>query len=101
MLFRSSFLSLELGDMDLDQGERLELIALIDSNLHQVVLDAVLSELLEEDKKIFLKYLHANDHEKIWQHLTLKVKNIEEKIKKAAEDLKKEMHKDIKESKGA
>ena len=94
----TSILSLELGDMDLNQAQRLELIALIDSNLHQVVLDAVLSELSEEDKKTFLKYLHANDHEKIWQHLRSKVENIEEKIKKTAEDLKKELHKDIKEA---
>ena len=55
-------------------------------------------ELPEEDKKIFLKHLHVNDHEKIWQHLRLKIKNIEEKIKNAAEDLKTGLHKDIKES---
>ena len=98
-LIDTSVFSLELGDMDLNPSERLELITLIDSSLHQVILDAVLSELSEEDKKIFLKYLHINDQEKIWQHLRSKVQNIEEKIKKAAEDLKKEMHSDIKEAK--
>ena len=97
-LIDTSILSLELGDMDLNPSERLELISLIDSNLHQVVLDAVLSELSEEDKKTFLKHLHLNDHEKIWQHLRSKVENIEEKIKKAAEELKKELHDDIKEA---
>lgn len=99
-LIDTSTLSLELGDMNLTQEERVELIGLLDSNLHQVVLDAILSELSEDDKKIFLKHLHANDHDKIWQHLKAKTKNIEEKIKKTAEDLKKELHKDIKEVRG-
>ena len=98
-LIDTSVFSLELGNMDLNPSQRLELIALVESNLHQVILDAVLSELSEEDKKIFLKYLHVNDQEKIWQHLRTKVQNIEEKIKKAAEDLKKEMHNDIKDAK--
>ena len=92
----TSTLSLELGDMDLAQEERVELIALIDSNLHQVVLDAVLSELSEEDKKVFLKHVHINDHDQIWKFLNSKAKNIEEKIVKAAGELKKELHKDIK-----
>ena len=94
----TSILTLELADMDFSQTERLELIALVDSNLHQVVLDAVLSELPEEDKKVFLNHLHINDHDQIWKFLNSKTKNIEEKIKIAAEELKKELHKDIKEA---
>ena len=92
----TSTLSLELGGMDLAQEERVELISLIDANLHNVVLDAVLSELSEDDKKIFLKHLHLNDHDQIWKLLNSKTKNIEEKIRVAAEELKKELHKDIK-----
>ncbi len=93
----TSTLSLELGDMDLTPEERLHLISLIDSNIHHEILDLVLSELNSEDKKAFLIYLASEDHDKIWKLLNAKVDNIEEKIKKTVEDLKRELHKDIKE----
>lgn len=97
-LIETSTLSLELAEMDLTREERIHLISLVESQLHHTVLDAVLSELSEEDKKVFLKHLTLDDHDKIWGLLTSKVENIEEKIKKAAENLKKELHKDIKET---
>ena len=50
----TSTLSLELGDMDLTPEERMHLVSLMDSNIHHTVLDLVLSELSESDKKIFL-----------------------------------------------
>jgi hypothetical protein len=92
-------LIVELDKMDLSEDERSHLASLIDSSLHHTVLDAVLSELPEQDKKVFLKHLEKNDHPKIWTHLNKKVDNIEEKIKKAAEELKTELHKDLKEAK--
>jgi len=93
----TSTLSLELGSMELDPKERTHLISLIDSNIHHAVLDIVLSELNPTDKKTFLAHLISEDHDKVWKFLKEKVENIEEKIKKTAEDLKKELHKDIKE----
>lgn len=98
-LVETSLLSLELGDMDLSSEERVELISLAESQLHHIVVDTILSQLSEEDKKIFLQHLVADNHEKLWNHLNTKVKNIEEKIKQAAEDLKKELHTDIQEAK--
>ena len=98
-LIDTSLLSLELAEMDLSREERLELIALIDANTHSVILDAILSELSKEDKKIFLSHVASNNHDKIWELLRTKINNIEEKIKKAADALKDELHKDIKESK--
>lgn len=95
----TSTLSLELGDMELSPKERVHLISLIDSNIHHAVLDLVLSELNESDKKTFLTHLASDNHDKVWKLLDEKVENIEEKIKKTAEDLKKELHKDIKEVK--
>lgn len=89
----------ELDKMDLSTEEKLQLAYLIDSSLHHTVLDAILSELSEEDKKILLKFIHQDDHDKIWQFLNEKVDNIENKIKKAAEDLKKQLHEDIKKAK--
>lgn len=88
-------LSLSLGDMNLSQEERLHLISLIESNLHHVVLDAILSELSEKDKKIFLSHLQSNNHDKIWEHLNKTVSGIEDKIRNAAERLKKDLKKDI------
>ena len=93
----TSTLSLELGDMDLTSKERLHLISLIDSNIHHEILDLILSELNSEDKKTFLTHLASEDHIKVWKFINEKVENIEEKIKKTAEDLKNELHKDIKE----
>lgn len=86
----------ELDKLDLSTDEKIHLATLIDSNLHQTILDTILSELSNSDKEIFFTHLNKNDHDKIWQHLIEKVENIEGKIKKAAEDLKEDLHKDIK-----
>lgn len=94
----TSTLSLELGNMDLSSSERIHLLSLVESNIHHEILDLVLSELKSEDKKTFLTHVVSNDHDKVWKLLNEKVKGIEEKIKKAAETLKQELHKDIKET---
>jgi hypothetical protein len=95
----TSTLSLELDSMNLAQDEKTHLISLADSNIHHEVLDLILSELSPSDKKTFLSLLASEDHDKVWGFLRGKVDNIEEKIKKTAEDLKKELHQDIKEVK--
>ena len=89
----------ELDQMDLSQEERLHLAKLFESTLHHTILDAVLSELSSEDKQVFLNHLSKKENDKIWELLNEKIDKIEEKIKVAAEDLKKEMHKDIREAK--
>lgn len=96
----TSTLSLEIGNIDLTSKERLHLISLIDSNIHQEILDLILSELNEIDKKTFLHHLASENHAKVWKFLNEKVDNIEEKIKKTAEDIKKELHRDIREIRG-
>ncbi|MDO8582952.1 MAG: hypothetical protein Q7R51_00290 [bacterium] len=95
----TSSLSLELGNMNLTPAERMHLISLIDSNVHHEVLDLVLSELEPDDKKTFLSHLASENHDKIWELLNDNVENIEDKIKKTAEDLKKELQEDIKNAK--
>lgn len=95
----TSTLSLELGNMNLTPQERIHLISLMDSNIHHEVLDLILSELKPSDKKTFLTHLTSQDYDKVWKFLNSKIENIEEKIKKTAEDLKKELHKDIEEVK--
>ena len=90
---------IELDKMDLSKEEKLHLTSLVDSSLHHTILDAILSELQETDKRIFLTHLKEDNHDKIWQFLNEKIDGVEDKIKKAAEDLKKELHKDLKEAK--
>lgn len=91
-------LVVELDKMDLSVNEKLHLSKLIDSNLHHTILDVILTELSEEDKLKFLNLLKTNDHNKIWEHLNDKVDKVEEKINKAIEEIKVELHEDIKKS---
>jgi len=87
----------KLHDMKLKDDEKAHLVALMDSSLHHVILDAILSELSQGDKKLFLKELATDDHDAVWKFLRGKITGIEGKITKVADDLKKELHEDIKE----
>ncbi len=98
-IIETDSLTLALQSLDLDPDEHKHLEMLIESTIHHEIIDAILSELSEKDKKVFLGHLASENHEKIWNHLMKKVDTIEDKIKKAAEDLKKELHKDIEDSK--
>ncbi len=89
----------ELDKLDLSTEQKRHLANLIDSSLHHAILDAVLSQLSPQDKKVFLQALKEDNHSKIWKFLNEKVGNVEEKIKKAASDLTEELHKDLDEAK--
>lgn len=91
--------NLELDEMELSRDEKLHLSQLIDSSLYHVILDAILSELSEEDKKVFINHLKEDNHDKIWKFLNEKIDNIEAKVKKAADDLMKELEGDLKKAK--
>lgn len=88
-------LTIELEKIELSKDEKHHLILLIDSNIHQTVLNIVLSELQGNDKKIFLHHLSSGDHDKVWTHLREKIENVENKIKKAADELIEELSEDI------
>ncbi len=100
-LIETDSLVVLINELDATDDEKAHLVALVDSQLHHTVLDAILSELSEDDKRRFLKHLLEEDHDKVWEHLNDKVDNIEDKIKKAADDLKKDLHKDLKEVKSS
>lgn len=89
-------LTIELDKIEISQDEKHHLVLLIESNIHQTVLDVVLSELQGNDKKIFLHHLSSGNHDKVWTHLKEKIEDVENKIKKAADGLIKELHEDIK-----
>ena len=90
---------LHIEELALEDSQREEIIELIDNSLYHTILDAILSELSEEDKKIFLSHMVEDDHDKIWKLLNSKIENIDDKIKKAAEVIKKELHEDIESTK--
>ncbi len=94
--FESVFI--ELDAIDLSEEQKNQLSKLIDHNLHATIMDAVFSELSEDDKKILLSHLNEGNHDKIWEHLNSRTENIEEKIKKVAKYLKEQLHKDIAEA---
>lgn len=90
---------ISLDQLDLTREQKLHLARLIDSSLHNKILDLVLSELGEGDKKQFLNHLRTRSHGKIWQLLNGKIDNIEDKIKNVIQSLKGEMEEDIKKAK--
>jgi len=95
----TSSISIALAEMDMSHDERKHLVNLVEENLHHAILDAVLSELSDKDKQEFVELYAQGDDEKIWKLLKSRVDHIEDKIKVTADDLKKELHKDIEESK--
>lgn len=92
-------LTFELDQIELAYHEKHELAKLIDSNIYNVVMDAILSKLSEGDKEKFARIASTENHGKVWDFLKSKTENIEEEIKKAAEDIKKKLHQDIKQTK--
>lgn len=88
-------LILALSELEITDEEKKSLEKLARNQLHHAVVGAILNELSDRDKKIFLANVRYESHDKIWKHLNEKVEKIEDKITKAAEDLKKELHKDI------
>ncbi|MBI5045047.1 MAG: hypothetical protein HZC02_03910 [Candidatus Levybacteria bacterium] len=87
---------IKLHELGLAEEEKESLIALMDSSLHHAILDAILSELSQADKNLFLDALARDDHDEVWKFLKSKIDGIEDKIQKAAEELTKELHEDIK-----
>lgn len=92
-------LIVELDQLDLSESEKKHLADLADSTLHQSILDAILSQLNDEDKHLLIKHLHSGEHDRIWEFLNSRIDGVEEKIVNVADGVKKELHKDIKEAK--
>lgn len=92
-------LEYELTSLDLEVNERDELQQMVEDNLHHAILEAILDELSEEDKKIFLEHIAHDAHEKVLIHLRGKIENIEDKIKHTADSVMEELHQEIREVK--
>lgn len=91
-------LTVELDSLDLADHEKHELAQLVDSNIHNVVMDAIFSKLSEADKRKFVDIVNSQDHQKIWDFLKDRSEDIEDEIKKAAVEFKKKLHEDMSEA---
>lgn len=98
-LVEISDITLDLGEIELSPDERVHLISLAHANIHSSVINIVLSNLPDEEKKVFLKNLVSQNHEQTWKHLKDNVSDIEDKIKKSINSVKKELREDIQSSK--
>lgn len=90
-------LFLEIDSLEISTGEKEHLKSLAESHIHHSILDAILSELSPNDKKTFLSYLNSKNHNELWNFLHARIDMVETKIKDAAQKIKQELHKDLKE----
>lgn len=88
-----------LRELDLSDSERAHLAGLIDSSLHSVILDEILSNLSEEDKRLFLEKLESKkSHDEIIEFLNSRIDKVEDKVKTVSDQLVAELHADLKEA---
>lgn len=91
---------IKLDELNLSEQQKKELAELLDSIIHQTVLDICLSKLPDEDKHLFITKFRDNPEDvELIKFLGSKIDNIEEEILKIVEELVVELHKDIKEAK--
>lgn len=95
-LVETEIIERELDSLDLTTEEKNDLMHHVHTSVHYKVLDVVLSDLSEEDKKTFLEHLKKENHEDLWSHLFAHTKDIEEQIKKVGNSLVSEFAIDIK-----
>jgi|SRR3989338_8388520 len=91
-------LFLEIDSLTIEPHEKAHLKSLAESHIHHAVLDSILSELTGADRKTFASHLNSKNHERTWKFINSKIRDAEEKIKEAANLIKKELYKDIKEA---
>ncbi len=86
----------ELESLPIHKHEKKELVEIVHSTIHHVVIDTVMTDLSEEDKKTFLSHVHVEDHESVWKLLKKRSQESEKKIIKAVQTLQNELLQDIK-----
>lgn len=92
-------ITVALDEMDLTDEQRHHLAGLVDSTIHQTVLDIILSKLSDTDKEVFLQRLRKNPEDKeLMTFVNTKVEGIEKEIREAVKRLKEELHEDIREA---
>lgn len=86
----------KLDELEMNQKQRKHLAHLIDSTIHQEVLDIIFSKLSDSDKLLFIEHFSKNpENPEIMKLLNEKASDIEIEIKEAVKKIKKELHEDI------
>ncbi|KKS13417.1 hypothetical protein A2617_03450 [Candidatus Daviesbacteria bacterium RIFOXYD1_FULL_41_10] len=89
----------KLDEIDLSNDQKKHLAHLVDSTIHQTVLDLILSKLSKSDRRTLVAKMKENPEDKdLMKFVKEKVENIEEEIKNTVQDLKEELHMDIREA---
>ncbi len=90
----------KLDELDMTEMQRKHLATLVDSTIHQEILDIIFSKLSDEDKLLFIEHFKKDpENPEIMQFLNSKARDIESEIKEAVGKIKKELHEDIKTAK--
>lgn len=89
----------EISYLEMTDDQKKELLDIAESTMHHTILDTVLSALSEEERRVFLRQVHLDDHAQIWRFLNKKKVDIESRIVSVGEALLKRLHEDIQEAK--
>jgi hypothetical protein len=94
-LISTEDIEIELNNLGLPEHERIELLEIAENAIHYTIIDIVLSELKEEDKKTFLEHHTIGNHETTLRFLKNRIDDLETRVKESAEILKNNFIKDI------
>jgi len=86
---------LALGNLDLSPEEKQELLTIVETNINHAIMDSILSELADPDKKVFLSLVVVEDNTGIWKLLNEKIDNAQDTILDVMNRFKEKLHADI------
>ena len=98
--FNKENIIVEINSLDVENHEREKLLKMTDELAEHRFLNAVLDNLKEKDKEIFLDYLHGGTPEIVAEFLHRRIEGIEEILKEHGKALEYEIIGDIKSIKG-
>ena len=88
-------IEVELNKLGFPEHERIELLEIAENTINYTVIDIVLSELKEEDKKTFLEHHAKSNYKTTLGFLKERIDDLETRIKESAGILKNNFIKDI------
>lgn len=100
-LVQTELITVELEELDLTPTQKEHLAGLIDSSFYHLVLDISLSHLSDRsDKHIFVRQLaEDSSNSQLMEFLISRGEDIEEKLAKAIEGLRREISQDLQQAK--
>ncbi len=99
-LIKIQTINSKMDELDLAEDQKKHLAELIDSIIHQEILDLILSKLPEDEKVIFLTMVRNDlQNEETMEFLNERIDKIDQQIEGVADKLIKELHEDMEEAK--